>query len=108
MSVAIIGHQWRADFGAFAFQLDFHSDTSMSFRPVQPDGGLGEATTVEITRTQLRDDLWLVSWEESSNGATVVHIQDYENGRVWTHISMFGERQFVRESGRLTPWTEPH
>jgi hypothetical protein len=104
MSTDIIGHKWKVDFGQFAFQLAFDSETSMSFRPIQPGGGLGEATTVEISRTELRPDLWLVSWDEPSNGATVVHVQDYENGKVWTHISMFGEKLFMRELGALTAW----
>lgn len=54
MKANIIGQQWKADFGQFTFQLDFHSQTSMSFRAIQPDGGLADATTVEITRTELR------------------------------------------------------
>ena len=104
MTTDIIGHQWKADFGDFAFQLDFHSDTSMSFKPILPDGTLGAATTVAVMRTELRPDLWLVSWGEPSLGATVVHVQDYANGTVWTHITMFAEQTFLREKGRLSPW----
>lgn len=106
MPTDMIGKQWKADFGHFAFQLDFHSQTSMSFRAVQPDGSLGEATTVTMMRTELRPDLWLLSWGEPSLGATVVHVQDYKNGIVWTHISMFREQKFMREKGQLTKWND--
>jgi|GWRWMinimDraft_5_1066013.scaffolds.fasta_scaffold83331_1 hypothetical protein len=105
MTAEIIGKTWKADFGPFAFHLEFHSETSLSFRAVQPDGTLADATTVEITRTELRPDLWLVSWKEPSIQATVVHVQDFENGAVWTHISRFVEQEFVRLEGRLTPLT---
>ncbi len=76
----------------------------MSFSPIKPDGALGDATTVEITRTELRPDLWLVSWGEPTLGATVVHVQDFENGVVWTHVSRFHDQQFMRAKGVLTEW----
>lgn len=104
MAAEIIGHTWKADFGQFSFHLEFHSDTAMSFRPVRPDGSLGEATTVEITRTELRPDLWLVSWDEPTLQNTVVHIQDFEKGLVWTHISSLGQQKFMRFKGQLTKW----
>lgn len=103
MTAEIIGKAWKADFGQFSFHLAFYSETSMSFRAFQPDGSLGDATTVEITRTELRPDLWLVSWEEPTIQATVVHVQDFEKGFVWTHISRFVAQEFVRLKGRLTP-----
>lgn len=105
MPAEIFGHTWKADFGQFAFQLEFHSDTSMSFRPFHADGSLGGAMTVEITRTELRPDLWLVSWDEPTLQNTVVHIQDFEKGLVWTHISSLRQQDFLRFKGHLTRWT---
>jgi hypothetical protein len=43
MSAEIIGHKWKMNFAELLFELDFHSETTLSFRPIQPDSSPGEA-----------------------------------------------------------------
>jgi len=103
MTTKIIGHRFKVDFGEYVFQLDFHSDRSLTWTALSEDGSLADSTmTVEITRTEVRPDVWLVSWEEPPLDATVVHLQDFANREVWTHITMMGEKNFLRMHRPLT------
>jgi hypothetical protein len=86
-----VGHTYRVDFVAdsgsgFVVQLLFDSETSMTYAGVRPDGTLGASETVRIAVDRVRDLLFLVTWQES-DGTTVVHLEDYRNLAVTTHIT---------------------
>ncbi|MDO9058948.1 MAG: hypothetical protein Q7U92_08015, partial [Bradyrhizobium sp.] len=75
-----VGHKYLVDFraddgsGGFRVQLDFHSESSMTYTGVRPDGTLsGNSETVDITVEPIRDLLFLVTWKEEQ-GMTVVHV----------------------------------
>jgi hypothetical protein len=79
---------FKGDGGEFRVQLDFHSETSLTYTGVKPDGTLDNANseTVTITVEPIRDQLFLVTWKEAE-GDTVVHLEDYKNNTIITNIT---------------------
>ena len=68
-----VGHKYLVAFtaddgsGGFRVQLDFHSESSMTYTAVRPDGSLsGNSETVNITVEPIRDLLFLVTWKEEA------------------------------------------
>ena len=102
-NTAVIGHSYKVDFGQAQFRLNFHSETEMSFVSLAPNGTApqGQTVKVAITRTQIRPNVFMVYWTEPSLGNTVVHVQDFENSKVWTNITMPGGK-FLNLAGTLT------
>ena len=106
MDIPVIGHQFMVNFGApFIFALDFKSETEMEFMQIEENGmpiENGLSGSVEITRVEIRPNVYMVYWSEPFNNDTnVTHVQDFENGRVWTNISTPGQ-PFVNLNGSLT------
>lgn len=81
-----VGHRYLVDFGAFRVELHFESETSMTYTGVRPDGSHGGSETVTIAIRPVRDQLFLVTWQESDK-TTVVHLEDYRNNTIVTHIT---------------------
>ena len=81
-----IGHTYLVDFGAWRTELKFHSDTSMTYTGIKQDGSRGGSETVTIAIDPVRDLLFLVTWQESDK-TTVVHLEDYRENRIVTHIT---------------------
>jgi hypothetical protein len=87
-----VGHKYLVDFkaddggGGFKVQLDFHSETSMTYTGVKPNGDLdhGNVETVTIKVDPIRDRLFLVTWTEKT-GAVIVHLEDYKEYRIITN-----------------------
>jgi hypothetical protein len=86
-----VGHKYLVDFkadggsGGFKVQLDFHSETSMTYTGVKSDGTLGDnSETVIIKVDPIRDMLFLVTWTEKE-GAVIVHLEDYKEYRIITN-----------------------
>lgn len=105
-SIPVIGHKYKVDFGApYIFSLDFTSDTSMTFIQIDEDGNElldGIKGTVETTRVEIRPNVYMVYWSEPfNNDTTVTHVQDFENGHVWTNITTPG-MPFINLNGPLT------
>lgn len=80
------GHRYLVDFGAFRVELYFQSDTSLTYTGVKPDGSHGGSETVAITVEPIRDQLFLVTWQESDK-TTVVHLEDYKLNTIITNIT---------------------
>jgi hypothetical protein len=89
------GHIYFADFGVFDATLDFESDEVLTFTTSAP-----RTETVQITAIRLRNKLWEVYWQEAS-GTTVVHVEDFKNGTVRTHITR-PTGEFLVLDGTLT------
>jgi hypothetical protein len=107
-----VGHKYLVDFATadgtrhFKVQLDFHSETSLTYTGVRADGSLSDnSETVEITVEPVRDMLFLVTWKEEF-GTTVVHLEDYKNNRIITNITSPTndpkKPSFTRLSGPMT------
>ena len=107
-----VGHKYLVDFATddgtrrFKVQLDFHSETSLTYTGVRQDGSLSsKSETVVIAVQPVRDMLFLVTWKEES-GTTVVHLEDYRDNRITTNITSPGNDpnnpSFMKLSGPMT------
>jgi hypothetical protein len=85
-SFPAVGHRYLVDFGSWRTELSFQSDTSLTYTGIRSDGSHGESETVTIKVDPVRDQLFLVSWQESDK-TTVVHLEDYRDNRIVTHIT---------------------
>lgn len=81
-----VGHRFLVDFKAFRVELYFESETSLTYTGVRQDGTHGASETVTIKVEPVRDGLFLVTWQESDK-TTVVHLEDYKNNTIVTHIT---------------------
>jgi hypothetical protein len=54
---------------------------------------------VDISIERLRDELYLVSWQEKS-GNTVVHLEDFKEHRVHAFLTM-KDLTFIKQSAPL-------
>ena len=56
--IEVIGKKFKANFGGeFVFQIDFHSDTEMTYAPLL-ENGLGASETVRTTMIEIRPNVW--------------------------------------------------
>jgi hypothetical protein len=85
-----VGPRYRVDFGAFRVELHFISETSMTYAGIRPDGTTGDPTPVTIAIRPVRDQIFLVTWQESDS-TTVVHLEDYKENTIVTHITSPGD-----------------
>jgi hypothetical protein len=100
MTYPMIGKRYYVEFPAMSFYLKFLSDTSLEFIVEKsPDLPKGSAHTVDIVIDHLRDELYLVSWQEKS-GNTVVHLEDFREHRVHAFLTL-KDLTFVRQSASL-------
>jgi hypothetical protein len=56
--------------------------------------------TVQIAVTPIRPEIFLICWQEADK-TTVVHVEDFENGIVYTNITQRGGA-FICRRGTLT------
>ena len=101
-----VGRAFEARFGDLAFRLDFDADgRTLTFTAVgeQQTVSEGEASNQSVTYTAvpLREDLFLVHWQEAG-GTTVTHVEDFAERRVHTNITT-PDNDFLNLSGTLTP-----
>jgi hypothetical protein len=80
------GHRYLVDFKAFRVELDFTSETSLTYYSLDANGQRVGQETVTIAVEPIRDGLFLVTWTESDK-TTVVHLEDYRLNRIITNIT---------------------
>jgi hypothetical protein len=81
-----VGHRYLVDFEAFRIELDFASETSMTYYNLDQNGQRVGQETVTIAVEPIRDGLFLVTWTESDK-TTVVRVEDYRENRIITNIT---------------------
>ena len=81
-----VGHRYLVDFVQFRVQLDFTSETSMTYYNLNAAGDHVGQETVAIKDDPVRDGLFLVTWTETDR-TTVVHLEDYLMHRIVTNIT---------------------
>jgi hypothetical protein len=97
-----VGHRYLVDFQAFRVELYFASETSLTYTGIRQDGSHGASETVAITVEPIRDQLFLVTWQEGDK-TTVVHLEDYKNNVIITNITGPGPNSsFSKFHGRMT------
>lgn len=97
--IKVIGNKFKVDFGDYSFQLHFESETQMTWKALT-DTGFGDQETVNITKVEIRPNVYMVYWKEKS-GTTVTHVEDFENEIVYTNITD-PEHTFLNLKGTLT------
>jgi len=95
-----VGHRYLVDFQAFRVELHFESMKSLTFAGVGQDGSRGDPSTVKITVEPIRDQMFLVTWQESDN-TTVVHLEDYKEMTIITNITG-SDGSFSKFRGKMT------
>lgn len=80
-----IGKTAEAVFGGTAYLLDFKDNKTMSFVETSRTDGLVD--TVEYTAVEVSPNVFMVYWHEPSHHISVVHVQDWNNGIVYTNIA---------------------
>lgn len=103
--VEIIGHTFIFDFGPNAiYQLHFldqeHLDVTVVADASYPKGTVNH---FEISMTQLRPNLYMVTWVEPETSNSVTHVEDYERGMAFTNITDIASKQFWRLKGKIQP-----
>lgn len=94
------GHVYRVDFGGGnAFDIAFRSGQEMTFTKLQePRKGMVE--TIHFSHQRLRDGLYMVYWQEADQ-TTVVHVEDFAEGIVYSNITG-PDGSFFNGSSKLT------
>ena len=95
------GHVYEMNFGDFAFNFDFDKNgAQMTFTEVPSAKPMGIPTeTVHYTAVPIRPNVFMVYWKEA-NGATVVHVEDFEKGVVYTNTTL-PDLTFLNRTGTL-------
>ena len=81
-----VGHCYRVDFTVFKVELDFTSETSLTYYNLDANNQRVGQETVTIAVEPIRDGLFLVTWTEQDK-TTVVHLEDYRLNRIITNIT---------------------
>ena len=95
-----IGYRYLVDFQAFRTELFFASATELTYTGVRADGSHGASETVTIEIEPVAELLYLVTWQESDR-TTVVHLEDYQENTIVTHITA-PDGTFSKYHGRMT------
>jgi hypothetical protein len=101
MAARLVGRTYLADLGQLRVRLTYDSATAMTFT-VLTGAGLapdGHTETVEVAITDIRPDVYLVSWREDS-GATVVHVEDVANATLHSTVTI--DTRLYRLTGTFT------
>lgn len=97
--IDVIGNKFKADFGEFAFELNFESENQLTWRAFN-NSSLGAIETVKIQKTEIRPNVYMVTWKEKS-GTTVTHLEDFEKQTLYTNITT-PDHNFINLKGKLT------
>jgi hypothetical protein len=71
-----VGHRYFVDFRDFQVELDFTSESSLTYYNLDKNGNKVGSETVTIKVEPITEGIFLVTWQESDK-TTVVHIEDY-------------------------------
>lgn len=93
-----IGKSAEAVFGRTVYRLDFKDDKTMSFvETSRPDGIVD---TVQYTAVEVSRNVFMVYWHEPAHHISVVHVQDWNNGIVYTNIAR-SDNSFTNLQGTI-------
>ncbi len=83
--MSITGNKYLVDFGMARATLHIDNETSLTFTITEKEGSaVNTSETVDIKLTELRPELYLLTWQEKS-GTTVTQVHDYENNVVYSN-----------------------
>lgn len=86
-------------FGPFAAELDFDAVQNTVTFLVTRGSVLGKSETLPFNAREIRDGVWLVTWQEADL-LTVVQVQDFKAGTVMSAVTT-ADQQFVQLNGSI-------
>lgn len=66
-----------------------------------PDTRRGTLNHFETEMTEIRPDVYIVTWIEPATGNTVTHVDDFENNVSYTNITDLASKGFWRMKGAI-------
>lgn len=81
-----VGKIAEVKFGDTLFELRFTDHRTMSFEGLSGTFR-GVKDTVEYTAVEVGQGIFMVYWHEPHTGSDVVHVQNWNTGKVWTNIA---------------------
>jgi predicted GTPase len=104
-TVQVIGRELDFDFGEQAvYRLHFideaHLDVTVVADASYPAGTVNH---FEIEKTEIRADVYMVTWIEPATRNTVTHVEDFANNIAYTNITDIGTSSFWRLKGEIKP-----
>lgn len=81
-----VGHRYFVDFKEFRVELDFTSNTSLTYYNLDEQGNRVGSETVTIKVEPITEGIYLVTWQESDK-TTVIHIENYIQHTIVTNIT---------------------
>lgn len=96
-SFPAVGHLYEVDYGGdLLVRFKFHSVSSMTIYGMK--GKYKDfVETVKIEVTSIRQDVFMVAWQEE-NQTTVVHVEDFGQNVIYANITKPGN-EFMRIEG---------
>ena len=103
--IEVVGRTFNFRFGENAiYQLHFvderHLDVVVVADASYPKGTLNH---FEIAMTEVRPNVYMVTWVEPATGNTVTHLEDFESRVAYTNITDIASKQFWRLKGTIEP-----
>lgn len=96
----IIGNKFEVNFGMAKAILHIESETQLTFTITEKGSEqVNVVETVQTNMTELRPNLWLVTWQEAS-GTTVTQVHDHENESIYSNWTSPGG-EFTNLKGGL-------
>ena len=104
-NVQVIGRKFVYDFGPNAiYELHFIDPKHLEVTVVADDSyPKGTLNKFDIDMTQIRPNVYMVTWIEPKTGNTVTNVEDYEQHIAFTNITNIASRQFWRFKGKIRP-----
>ena len=102
--ILVIGRTFLFDFGDGAkYQLRLEDDHQLTVTVVvDANYPAGIVNHFETQRTEIRPNIYMVTWTEPDTGNTVVHVQDFENGIAYANITDVASGAFWNLKGTIT------
>jgi hypothetical protein len=63
----------------------------------------GTVNHFEISMTEVRPDVYMITWIEPATGNTVTHVDDFGSRIAFTNITDLASKSFWRLKGNITP-----
>ena len=103
--VQVIGQAFDFVFGKDAiYRLHFIDEHHLDVTVVaDPSYAKGTLNHFEINMTEIRPNVYMVTWVEPATGNTVTHVEDYEKNIAYTNITDLASKGFWRLKGEIKP-----
>ena len=102
-SIQVIGRTFDFIFSPeSSYRLHFVDERNLEVTVLADPGyPAGTVNHFDIEMTELRPDIYMVTWIEPATGNTVTHVEDYRAEVVYTNITDLASKGFWRLKGKI-------